>query len=377
MLKLFFVAIISLQCTCESFQQQFTQSLRIRNSHRTIYGRPSSQSFLYATRDQYMIEDEDEGVNDEEDLRKIASHEEEVLAIARGKHEKETINLQAPTKCSKVNCQEALLTDGVVRIDKVTSEGLANSLARFITDELERSIKEVESGKVDVFERFSALLSNSNRWDLKLPIGSVLGDKGESIASVSASTSTSSTVIDDSSIVMMSLKEIFRKDGVLGPTLANIMGDKCELFELAAFYTATGAPRQVLHADTLWTKTPALFTCTVALQDVTEDMGPTLFIPGSFTKEMHKKFDSEDVKVKDGVLLKNPHKLSTLSIGDAAVYDSRVLHCGTPNKSEKSRILFYATFRNPKGPGKDSDFWNVASIRPEYVGKFKLKDFLS
>ena len=59
-----------------------------------------------------------------------------------------------------------------------------------------------------------------------------------------------------------------------------------------------------------------------------------------------------------------------------SIYDSRVLHCGTPNRSQKERILMYATFRNPKGPSSDSDFWNVASIRPEYDGKYKLKDFL-
>jgi ectoine hydroxylase-related dioxygenase (phytanoyl-CoA dioxygenase family) len=95
---------------------------------------------------------------------------------------------------------------------------------------------------------------------------------------------------------------------------------------------------------------------------------------GSHTKAIHKKFDSR--KTKDEVLTGSPHVLSTLKQGDMAVYDSRVLHCGTSNRSQKDRILLYATFKNPKGPKSDSDFWNVASIRPEYEGKYCLGDFM-
>lgn len=69
--------------------------------------------------------------------------------------------------------------------------------------------------------------------------------------------------------------------------------------------------------------------------------------------------------------------LSNLKLGDVSIYDSRVLHCGTSNRSDKQRILLYATFRNPGGPSSDSDFWNVASIRPEYKGKYFLGDFMS
>lgn len=97
-------------------------------------------------------------------------------------------------------------------------------------------------------------------------------------------------------------------------------------------------------------------------------------ILGSHTKTAHKKFDSK--KMKEEILTGLPHVVSTLKRGDMSIYDSRVLHCGTSNISGKERILMYATFRNPKGPKSDSDFWNVASIRPEYVGKYRLSDFL-
>ena len=82
-------------------------------------------------------------------------------------------------------------------------------------------------------------------------------------------------------------------------------------------------------------------------------------------------------------MTKHPHKLSLLTTGDVSIYDTRCLHCGTENQSDKPRILLYATFRNSadvqKGiGGKDQqdDYWNVASIRPEYVGKYTLRDFM-
>jgi ectoine hydroxylase-related dioxygenase (phytanoyl-CoA dioxygenase family) len=95
---------------------------------------------------------------------------------------------------------------------------------------------------------------------------------------------------------------------------------------------------------------------------------------GSHTKAVHKQFDSR--KTKNDVLTGRSHVLSTLKMGDMSIYDSRVLHCGTANRSDRQRILLYATFKNPSGPSDDDDFWNVASIRPEYVGKFYLNDFM-
>lgn len=101
---------------------------------------------------------------------------------------------------------------------------------------------------------------------------------------------------------------------------------------------------------------------------------PTSTLLGSHTKAVHKQFDSS--KTKNDVLTGRSHVLSTLKMGDMSIYDSRVLHCGTANRSNKQRVLLYATFKNPSGPSDDDDFWNVASIRPEYVGKYCLNDFM-
>jgi hypothetical protein len=116
-------------------------------------------------------------------------------------------------------------------------------------------IQAVEDGRVEPLHRFSNMLSSNNRWDLKLPL--------------------------DESIIVETLRQMFRRESLLSELLLSLVTANGELFELAAFCTSPGAGRQVVHADTLWSKQPALYTCTVALQNIDEDMGPTLFIPGS------------------------------------------------------------------------------------------------
>lgn len=45
----------------------------------------------------------------------------------------------------------------------------------------------------------------------------------------------------------------------------------------------------------------------------------------------------------DSALLDRPHTLSLLTSGSAALYDSRLLHCGGANRSPRTRVLFYFT----------------------------------
>ena len=107
----------------------------------------------------------------------------------------------------------------------------------------------------------------------------------------------------------------------------------------------------------------------MALQDIDPSMGPTVFIPNSITEDVYIQ------RVYDhwSEPLKHPHVWSDLEagnschsrnkasranyshedcntfthIGDAAIYDSRILHCGSANRSvnRPARILFYFTIR--------------------------------
>jgi hypothetical protein len=235
---------------------------------------------------------------------------------------------------------------GVVRINNVISEEMADSMLELVMLEFEKARKDVSSGVRDS-ERFSNLLSSTNRWDMKLPWSPGLADV---------------------------LRRIVRPGTPLGDLLTSLVSNNGTVHELAAFVTMPGAGRQVMHADTLWSSTPSVYTCTIALQDVSRRMGPTVLIPGTHTRAAHRRFDVADTR-RD-LLAGTPHVLSTLCAGDAAVYDSRLLHCGGANMSERPRVLLYLSLLHPQGPiatGRD-DVANVATIRPELAGRLTLAD---
>ena len=244
---------------------------------------------------------------------------------------------------SKKDLVDDMQSFGVIRIDNVLDSETVFMLKEFVSRELD--VARAKNKMWDDY--FSSSLAGKNRWDFKLPM---------------------------ETIVQQSLKHMLKVGAPLGDLLESLTGENGELFELASFITYPGAGRQVIHSDTLYTKRPVLFTCTVALQDIEESMGPTVLLPSSHTKLVHKKFDNS--KTCDELLATFPHVLSTLSSGSVTVYDSRILHCGSANNSDsKSRILFYFSFVNPAGFEEDDDSWNVASIRSENKGKYCLRDF--
>ena len=234
--------------------------------------------------------------------------------------------------------------NGVVRIDNIISQEMANSMLELVMDELAKAKSDVAGG-ISTSERFSNLLSSTNRWDMKLPWSPRLAD---------------------------ALRHIVRPGMPLGDLLTSLATSNGTVHELAAFVTMPGAGRQVLHADTLWSSTPSVYTCTIALQDVARRMGPTIFIPATHTRAAHRRFDAADTR--RALLAESPHVLSTLAAGDAAVYDSRLLHCGGANRSDRPRVLLYLSLLHPQGPlatGRDN-VANVASIRPELAGRLTL-----
>jgi ectoine hydroxylase-related dioxygenase (phytanoyl-CoA dioxygenase family) len=234
--------------------------------------------------------------------------------------------------------------NGVVRIDNVLTEEMTASLLSLVMHELEVAKADVAKG-VDQSKRFSNLLSSENRWDLKLPWSPTLAD---------------------------AYRRIVRPGMPLGDLLTNLASNNGSVHELAAFVSMPGACRQVLHADTLWSATPSVYTCTVALQDVTPAMGPTVFLPATQSRAAHRRFDA--AASRRALIAAAPHALSTLAAGDAAVYDSRVLHCGGANRSARPRVLLYLSLLDPAGPlatGR-GDVANVATIRPELAGRLTL-----
>ena len=172
-------------------------------------------------------------------------------------------------------------------------------------------------------DSFGAVLAPIERWDLKL---------GLSLPVVAA------------------LHEILVP---LRAVCEEALGPDAVLFECAALVADPRAPRQPLHPDTAYQPTkdgrpagPLVLTVFVALQDVSESMGPTVFLPGTHCNAAHVTFNSPpETGAKRNLLANTPRQLGTLRGGDAIIMDSRLLHCGSANDSESRRVLFYFSFR--------------------------------
>ena len=67
---------------------------------------------------------------------------------------------------------------------------------------------------------------------------------------------------------------------------------------------------------------------------------------------------------------------SNLKCGDVAIFDSRILHCGSANTSLKPRILFYFTLSKSSSWPLPDGLHGSNSIRNEDRWKWRVKDFL-
>ena len=59
-------------------------------------------------------------------------------------------------------------------------------------------------------------------------------------------------------------------------------------------------------------------TCFIALQDITVDMGPTVFLPRTHTTASHDQFKHD----KENLLRITPHVMAVLPKGSCAIFDS-------------------------------------------------------
>ena len=208
--------------------------------------------------DEYnaSIEGEIDGIDDEV----AAAAKQHELLTSRG--------LLGPLPVSGGDLDQVVRDEGVARAANVLSAPVAERLRKSILDEIERSIAEVAEGSATSAERFSSVLSSAagegaptSRWDVRL---------------------SRSPEVD------AALSELLHPGAPLGDAFAALGGGGgAELWELAAVATQPGAAAQCVHADTLYSEAPCLFTAFVALQPVTPPMGPTLFLPTTHTADAH------------------------------------------------------------------------------------------
>ena len=185
-----------------------------------------------------------------------------------------------------------------------------------------------------------------------------------------------------STVVVRAMGEVLNN---LRPMLEVAVGPDAMIHEISSVVSDPTSSRQCIHADTIVLPCPQypdasmlpLYTIFVALQDVEEGMGHTVYLPRTHTESAHLLWNacerSENNKM--AFLAKQKAVQSALKIGDCAIFDSRVLHAGRENSSDKRRILFYVTIsRQPNWPLPDG-LHGSNSIRQEDRWKWKLSAF--
>lgn len=249
-----------------------------------------------------------------------------------------------------------LVREGVVRMDGLLSESATDALREFVDSERRQYTADVEAGLTQWTDRFSDVVLYSNRCNVLLPLHGPPVD---------------------------ALHELIGQGTVLGSLLEEVVGPDALFNELACLISEPGSQQQPIHPDTPWTPRPPLYAAFVALQDVEADMGPTIYFPGTHTKEHYTEFYGGDYEraqyeqatghrtnpVPKEYLRSRPVKLGLLKKGDVVLYNQQTLHAGGANVSpDRIRRQFYFSVRDLSV----DDVHFCASIRPSLLGKLTL-----
>jgi hypothetical protein len=290
---------------------------------------------------------------------------------------------------------DTIQKDGVVRINNVLPSHLCDALKQKVNQELEARVSILEADGFQASQAqspggFGRVYSRQNRYDLyvrnkgiyaecfKYLMEHSVGDFFRSLfAQGAAAKKNQHNVMVPSVALHPSMETLAKTERNASGVVANETID-ASLWEYSTMNSDPGSPRQPIHPDNSWTKQPVLYTAFIALQDIDEDMGPTLFLPGTQSQESHQIFLGGDVE-KRNHFLKNQVKYVTSQLrkGDAQIMDSRILHAGLDNRSKtgKRRTLFYFTMRNPNADPRDFVAVPKGSIYSDV--NIKLEDYTS
>ena len=128
-----------------------------------------------------------------------------------------------------------------------------------------------------------------------------------------------------------------------------ILGDDCVVINKSLVVSAPGASDQAWHSDGPHVSAIADLPCHclnvfVPLVEVTELNGPTQIRPGSVNMTRNLKKEMFVAMIRKTL---RPIAGPTLKIGDVLLFDYRVLHRGTGNRSAVVRPVLVYTFAKP------------------------------
>jgi len=252
---------------------------------------------------------------------------------------------------------EVLDDDGVFFMPRVLGEDTVRALYDAVADELARAYANTNKDPANSVSHFNVPVETFDplRGYLLLPLRDAV--------SVEAG-------VRDGPIVR-ALRELLAPGAPLGEIFSAACGDtNPDLYDLVALRTEAGAARQPIHSDTPWQKIPPLFCAFIALQDVSYEMGSTVFLPGTHRPNKRQRNDYDHGQFngkRDKMLSKAQSRYTMLKAGDAAVFNMNTLHAGTANyaatEGGSQRLLFILTFRNRKA--KEA-LGHLPNLRPHY-----------
>lgn len=300
-------------------------------------------------------------------MDKIAMANAELQAL---REEKQFPPVKSLLRCSREKMMDKpialaglLEREGCVSIPGVLSMPICDALLDYVNAENAAAKADVTSGRVPFDDRFGGVNCRGlngqfgNRQDQFLPSSSPEVQRG--------------------------LREAL---SALRPLLAEAVTDDGMIHEISSFVADPGSPRQCVHCDTIVLPCPQfpsvsmepIYTCFIALQDVDDDMGHTQFLPRTHTAAVHEMWNSKGVQGNTPAFVAvHPAVQSNLKKGDVAIFDSRLLHCGMPNKSTKRRVIFYFSVSKQQRWPLPGGLHGSNSIRPEDRYRYQVKDFLS
>lgn len=252
--------------------------------------------------------------------------------------------------------------DGVVLVPSVLSAESAQSLRDCVINEIEvmrDTIRQEPEKSVSLFYVPAQIHFSTPRGYVLLPFqDSAAGEQ-------------------DVGALVRGTRELLGESTMLSKLFSRMCdGEDSQLYDYCVLRTEAGAARQVIHSDTPYQKTPGLFCAFVALQDVSFEMGGTLFLPRTHDTPKSKPRRNFDMggDDKEKMLRKAKPQYTMLKAGDAALFDMRILHAGLANQLEggADRYLMAVTFQNPKA---EKALGHKPNLRPGYAGRFTLGEF--
>eukprot|EP01041_Mallomonas_annulata_P010739 gene10739-22436_t len=250
--------------------------------------------------------------------------------------------------------------EGCIGVPNVLSSETVDELLAYVNNENEQAKQAVLDNKIPFNDRFGGVNCRGlngpfgQRQDMYLPMSSP--------------------------IVRKALSEVINN---LLPLLQETVTINGMFHEISSLVSDPGAPRQCIHADTIVLPCPQypsvsmepLYTFFIALQDVEDNMGHTVFLPRTHTPAAHLLWNTNQ-KQKEQFISNNVAVQSQLKKGDVAIFDSRILHCGRSNSSSKRRALFYFTLSKQQNWPLPNGLHGSNSVRKEDLFKWQIKDVL-